>query len=396
MRTDGIMTRQLFAVKGVLFSFYALQAVLLPYLPVYFGMKGYTPVQIGWLMNIGPFVAMFAQPVWGYLSDKYNTIKRIIGLLWLFTILASVGLFLSGTFGLAFWFVMLLYFFMYPSIPLLDSLAMKSIRGTKQSYGAVRSWGSAGFSIVAILSGYMLAWIGGIEKIGYLFWALWLVPFALLMFLKERAGQEQGANADTRIRIQDIGVLLRNRMFLWFLIMILIVSIPHRLNDVWFTLYLAELGAPDTWFGLAWAVASISETLAFAWLGRHLHKYHELAVLGLTSILYAARWAAYAWIDDPSVLIALQASHSFTFALFWMATIQYAVRLVPSEMGSTGQAIVSAVFLGLAGLLGGVIGGWFKQEWGGGSMYMFGAVLSAIAAMLLYATHQYRRSRGWS
>ncbi|PYI56430.1 MFS transporter [Paenibacillus flagellatus] len=387
------MNKQLVAVKAALFSFYALQAVLLPYLPIYFEMKGYTPFQIGWLMNVGPFVAMFAQPVWGYLSDKTNTIKRIVALLWLLTIASSVGLFLSGTFGVAFWFVMLLYFFMYPSIPLLDSLTMKSIQGTGRSYGSVRTWGSAGFTAVALLSGYMLAWIGGIERMGTLFWSLWIVPFAALTMLRDEPSKGTGSGA-APVNVRDIGTLFRSGTFLWFLAMVMLVSIPHRMNDVLFTLHLSDLGAPSAWFGLAWAIASLSEIPAFALLGRKLYKYHELAVLALTALLYAVRWLAYAWIDDPAVLIALQASHSITYALFWMATIQYVVRLVPEEMGSTGQAIISAVFLGLAGLIGGIAGGWLNQEWGGAGMYAFGAALSAAAAVLLLVTRQYRRKRG--
>lgn len=379
--------RQLFAVKGAFFSFHALQAVLLPYLPIYFESKGYTAVQIGWLMNIGPFVAVFAQPVWGYLSDRFHTIKRIIGLLWLLTIAASVGMFMSGSFGAVLWFVTLLYFFMYPSIPLLDSLAMKTISGTGKTYGSVRMWGAVGFTTIAVLSGYLLALVGGIERIDYLFWSLWVIPFALLTVMKD----ERTGGSESKVRLRDIGTLFQNRMFVWFLILALLISIPHRMHDVLFTLHLSDMGAPSTWFGLAWAIASLSEIPAYMLLGKYLHRYHELAVIGLTAVLYTFRWIAYALVDDPTLLIALQASHGITFAVFWMAAIQYTVRLVPQEMGSSGQALISSVFLGLAGLIGGVAGGWFKQMWGGAGMYIFGAVLCAAAALLVYATHQYRR-----
>ncbi|WP_347834968.1 hypothetical protein [Gracilibacillus sp. JCM 18860] len=27
-------------------------------------------------MAIGPFIAIFSQPFWGYMSDKYQTVKK--------------------------------------------------------------------------------------------------------------------------------------------------------------------------------------------------------------------------------------------------------------------------------------------------------------------------------
>jgi PPP family 3-phenylpropionic acid transporter len=384
------MTGTRFATKGSLFSFYMLQAVLLPYLPVYFGLQGYSSVQIGWLMNIGPFVAVFAQPVWGYLSDKYQSIKGIIGLLWALTILSSIGLFLAGNFASALLFVMLVYFFMYPSIPLLDSLIVKSIRGTGASYGSVRLWGSAGFMTSALLSGYALTLAGGIDRIGYVFWTLWVIPFFCLFFLRDE--KQDGAGA--AIRLHDFGILFRNRMLVWFLILVLMLAIPHRINDVMLTLHLAELGASDSVLGVAWAVAALGELIAFALFGKYLRRFHELAVIGFAAVLYTIRWLATVWIDDPAMVVALQFSHLVTFALFWMAAIQYIVRIVPPELSSTGQSLISAVFLGLSGLLGGVLGGWFRQEWGGDGMFYFCSALSLFAAVLILGTRHYSRLKG--
>jgi PPP family 3-phenylpropionic acid transporter len=125
-----------------------------------------------------------------------------------------------------------------------------------------------------------------------------------------------------------------------------------------------------------------------------LRRFHELAVIGFAAVLYTIRWLATVWIDDPAMVVALQFSHLVTFALFWMAAIQYIVRIVPPELSSTGQSLISAVFLGLSGLLGGVLGGWFRQEWGGDGMFYFCSALSLFAAVLILGTRQYSRLKG--
>jgi PPP family 3-phenylpropionic acid transporter len=143
----------------------------------------------------------------------------------------------------------------------------------------------------------------------------------------------------------------------------------------------------------AWSIAAFSEIPAFAFLTRYLNRFHELALLGIVSILYAIRWAAFGLVEDPFILMFLQASHMITFAVFWIVAVQYTVRLVPGELLSTGQSVLSAVFLGLAGLTGGYVGGLIQDSWSGSGMYLSGALLAAIAAVMFLATHSYQRRK---
>lgn len=379
-------------LKGIVFAYYAVQALLLPYLPGYFGLRGYSAIQIGWLMNIGPFMAMFAQPVWGLISDRYRSLKGVILLLWGLTIVSSVGLFTLDAFPAAVLFVLLLYFFMYPAVPILDNLIVKTAQGSGRSYGSIRLWGSIGFCSVAFTSGYVLTWVGGVESVRYLFWGWWILPIALMLVFRDRPAQ-----ATSRpVQLRDMTILYRNRKLLWFLVLVLIVSIPHRMNDVMLTLLLADLGATERGLGMAWFFAGVSEIPTFALLGRYMYRFNELTVMAIAALLYSLRWIVYGSVSDPDVLIVLQAAHSITFAVFWIAAVSYLVRLVPEEFGSTGQAILSSIFLGLAGIMGGLGGGWVMELWGRTPLYYGSAVICFVGALLLYST-QYiwsRRSAG--
>jgi PPP family 3-phenylpropionic acid transporter len=379
------MKKQIWTLRGLNFSYYATTAALMPFLPIYFGLRGYSSSQIGLLMMFGPFVAIFAQPIWGYLSDRYHTSKLIIFVLWGLTITSSVGIFTTNGYGWAFLFMLLLYFFMQSSVPLLDSITIKSTLAAGMSYGSVRLWGSIGFTSVAICSGYVLDRLGGIEYVSVFYWLLWILPLGLLVFLNDQKG------SGSKISLSTLSSIVKNRPFLWFLTLVFLLMIPHRMNDGLFVLYLKDLGLNDSMAGWAWAFAALSEIPTFALLSRHMHRFHELALLGMVAVLYTIRWTLYAWITDPTVLIFMQAMHSVTFAVFWIVSVQYAVRLVPDEMRSTGQALLSAVFIGLAGIVGGFVGGFIKDHWGGHTMYMFGAVLTAIAAVLLFGTHMQSR-----
>ncbi|WP_127585139.1 MFS transporter [Paenibacillus koleovorans] len=377
-------TPPLTLIKSVLFSYYAINATLLPYLPSYFGLRGYSAVEIGWLMNIGPFMAMFASPVWGVVSDRYRALKQVILLLWALAIAASIGLFVTEAFPAALLFVLLLYFFMSPSAPLLDTLVVRTVDGSRSSYGSVRLWGSIGFCVVAFASGYVLQMIGGLSGIPYLFWSLWIIPIVLLVILKIPS-----SSSARPVRLDDIRRLLGNKRLLWFLVLLFVIAIPHRMNDVMFTLVLTEIGVSDRSLGMAWFFAALSEIPTFALLGRYMHRLNELSVMLIATLLYAIRWIFYGFVDDPAILILLQTTHAITFAAFWIAAVQFVVRLVPEELGSTGQTVLSAVFVGLAGIVGGIGGGFIMDELGKDPLYYFSSVICVIGAGMLIATRMY-------
>lgn len=372
------LTSRLWKIRWIVAAYYATNAILLPYLSIYFKSEGYSDAQIGLLLMAGPFFAIFAQPLWGYLSDRTRKTKRIIFFLWILTILSSIGLFTAGSYGTTFIFIVMLYIFVIPSTPLLDSIAIKSSLAAGKSYGSVRMWGSAGFACIAITSGFILSRIGGIQHISYIYWSIWVIALLLLMLLKDEGG------VSSRLSLVQLKELMKNKEFLWFLVIVFMIMVPHRMNDGLFTLYLQELGGSDKMAGWSWAFATLGEIPAFALFGNYLYRYHETSLLGLVALLYTVRWILYAWIHDPVVLMLLQFSHMVTFGIFWITAVRYAVRLVPDTMRSTGQALLSAVFLGVAGITGGSAGGWIMNRWNGSAAYLCGAGLTFLAALLLF------------
>src|SRR5690625_6051874 len=102
-------------LKVLLFNFYATNTIIVSFLPLYLQYKGLSGKEIGWVLAIGPLVSIFSQPFWGYMSDKYKTVKRII-------LLCALMLLITG----------LIFFQMNELIPILMMGAIfldrKSIR----------------------------------------------------------------------------------------------------------------------------------------------------------------------------------------------------------------------------------------------------------------------------
>ncbi len=79
----------LLPLKTLLFSFHAANTIILSFLPLYLQYKGFNGTEIGWVLATGPLVSIFSQPFWGYMSDKYKTVQKML-------LICVVGLLISS------------------------------------------------------------------------------------------------------------------------------------------------------------------------------------------------------------------------------------------------------------------------------------------------------------
>jgi PPP family 3-phenylpropionic acid transporter len=165
------------------------------------------------------------------------------------------------------------------------------------------------------------------------------------------------------------------------------------MNDVMLGLYMKDLGASDAMVGWAWALAAAVEIPIFALLGKYLYRIHEYVLIGIVGIIYTLRWFMYYVSDDPWVLLALQAGAAITFAVFWITSMHYVARILPPQLGATGFSLLSMVYLGLAGMTGGIVGGRLSDLFGGASMYLFASIASLVGGLLFLATEWRSRRR---
>lgn len=380
------MIEQDIVLKSLNFSYYATFGILLPFLPLYFATKGFSDPQIGILMMIGPFVMIFFQPLCGYLNDKYQTSRLIIFILWVLSAISSIGIVNTSSYLFTLLFVMLLFSFFISSSSILDTLTVNSAKLSSVSYGSIRLYGSAGYSIVAVVSGLLLHSIGGVKHIFYLYWVILLLPLGLLLFLKEKQGR------GISITFYDLKTMLGNKQLLWFFFLVFVLMVPQRMNDAMLPLYLRDLGAKDAMIGWSLALVGLSEIPAFLFLSRYMHKFHELIIIGIVALFYAIRWYLYGIIADPLAVTLLQVMTGVTWAVLWIISVQYIIRIVPENLRSTGLSILTMVVLGFCGITGGIVGGWVKQTFGGAQMYFLGSLVSVVAATLILGTHAcYRR-----
>lgn len=372
------MTKQssLVPLKSLIFHFHATNTIIISFLPLYLQYKELSGTEIGWILAVGPFASIFSQPFWGYLSDRYKTVKRILNLSIICMLIMSVIFFqMNGLVALlitgAFF-----YFFSSPVGALSDSLAQRRASEMGISFGSIRMWGSIGFAFSSLVVGAFLNKVG----IGYLVFPYVLFG-SLLLIISFTIKDVPTKSAP--VQLTDIGKVIKNKPFALFLLLFMLVTITHRANDSFIGIFITELGGSEDLVGTAWFVALISEAIVFFTAGFWFRKYHPMVFVIIASILYAIRWFIYGATTNPYAIIGLQVLHGITFATIYLAAFDYVSRIIPKTMQSTGHLIFYSVMFGVSGIIGSMGGGVIIDTFNSNTLYIFMGLLSTIGTFSL-------------
>lgn len=371
-----IKSKEKTALKCFSFLFYGIYGVLLPFLPLFFNAKGLRPGQISLLLAIGPLVSVATQPLWGYLSDRKNTVKKLIIIQLLAVISLGAVIFNHPNYFLLTASMFLFYFFMSPVMPLLDSLFLSTIKVTGESYGRYRMWGSLGFATVSLTAGYGLTKLG-MNHISLFFSLVTAAALVFSFFVPE------SPPVGRSVSFGKFKAALKNRELFIFLFLAAVISATNFVNDGFLGIYIRQLGGSEAKVGWAWALTALSAAPVLLLTGPLLARFHELALLSAASFFYVLRWGFFGLAADPTVLVYLQVLNSFTYPIFYVSSVSYVSRLLPIEMQATAQTLLATFISGIAGVAGYLAGGALISSFGPRVMY-FSSTAMCLAAFVAF------------
>ncbi|WP_284645570.1 MFS transporter [Paenibacillus silviterrae] len=179
------------------------------------------------------------------------------------------------------------------SIHVFKAVTLLTAKQTGKSYASYRVWGSIGFASASMLFGLLLK-ESGIPAAKRVCIAIVVMTLLFAFLLEDRKASAR------KVEFTHIFPILTSVRFLWFLILVLDVSIAHRMNDSFIVLYLKELGAPETFIGWSWLLAAASEIPVFFLLGRYGGRCKPLHGLSygiflLTALSYMQELGGVGW-----------------------------------------------------------------------------------------------------
>jgi len=375
-------------LRGFNFLYFALLAMFISFLPVYLDVQGLSPSQIGFIIGTGGFVTLIAQPLWGMISDRTKSIRKVLLVLLFFSTIIGYLLYDSSSYPQLILYAMLLYFFLMSIDPLTESLNFTIAESSGTSYGSIRTYGALGYALAALLTGYVISYFGE-HSLALLFGGIGLISFIIGWIMPD------APVTGKPVTLNSLKHFISNKETLMFLLLVFICSVPARMNDTFLGVYIRELGGSTELVGQAFFLAAGSEIIVFALSFWWMRKGKELLIISFSAVFYFLRFFLSAWITDPHILAYLQILQLLTFPVFYSAAIQYLYRIVPTEWRATGQTVLALLFFGVSGILASYVGGAVYGSFGGKTLYLSISAISFVGmlfGLILYRVYGKRLS----
>jgi PPP family 3-phenylpropionic acid transporter len=357
----------------------------LPYLSLYLSSAGLSDSAVVQVQAVVPFMSLFVPPLLGLLADARHA---RVWLLRGFSAAAALTFAMLGLAGgnAAAITVVLAAFALArsPLLALADATAHDHVRHHGGSYGRLRTWGSLGYLLAALLAGRLYE----TTSIRLMVWT----TTALLAILVACA---RGMPAATPRRetgvLDDVGRLLRTRSLWLFLAAIATGQAAGTWYDTTLALHLGHLGYGKDFLGLVVAVGVAAETVLIAVSGSVLGRFRTEHTLVAAFAVAALRW----WLLSTAtsqVTILLQAPlHAFSFGLYWVSATTLMREYAGPRASAAGQGLLTAA-VAVGSIVANLYGGPLLERGGGPLVYGVAAGLAAIAA-LFAALHAIARRR---
>lgn len=110
LRNKNNDSASLHSLKLFNFFMYGTMVIFTGFFQLYLQDIGMSKIEIGSLMAIAPFVSVFANPFWGFWSDRAGDIKRVLLIMMAGTLLLVQWVFQANTYTMIYMAMILFYF----------------------------------------------------------------------------------------------------------------------------------------------------------------------------------------------------------------------------------------------------------------------------------------------
>ena len=257
-----------------------------------------------------------------YLIKKYNidiTLKLSVG----------IGLILAVSYGftnekIVLGLITFLFGMIYFMVsPLVEGLASLFLREENIDYGKARTYGSLGFTVIGIIIGGILSYVGN-EALYYIL--IFLVALYLVfMFLpqpklvKNLSFEEPSSKKEKESLYSWV---LKDRNAILLIITVFLYQLSHTAYNNYNALYLESMNISAKWLsGVILNVSVIAEIIFFIFSKRLVKRIKPKNLMIFAGVCAIIRWGALAMFHNIYIFTIMQTFHAITFAVAHIAFI---------------------------------------------------------------------------
>jgi len=373
--------------------FYWIFHAIGAYQNVYLQSRGLSATTIGSLNSLVSFMTILIMPVWGLVSDRTGSVKRVF----IVTLAAASALFafLPDVLGLTinalplfFAYNVLIYIFLNPYKSIFDNWTIRYCADKRITYGSVRvtgsvTWCLTGLAIAPLIAAYGTEWTFRVSGGGM------LIVLLLACFTDDAEPATKPSNGERQSF--SLMQLFRSYEYTVFLVFTLFMCLVVNTYMNYIPFALKELGLEPSLYGVLTASAAILEVPMMLGSGKANSGRSLVKLIVTGALLYGTCCLLIGTVvrSFAGMLIAVFIS-GLGNGLWLACAARYVYTLVPVHMKATGQSVYAAV-TAVSGIISGLLAGVLIDSFTAMVFYRILAGISFFSALLLWAATLRRR-----
>lgn len=366
-----------YIISSQYFLYFGVMGIFLPYFNLYCYHLGFSGFQIGLLSAVRTVAMVLFSLFWGNLADRFhirkplyilfNIVSAGISIFYLYTVDFNIMLVITVFYGI----------FYSPIISFLETFTLDVLGSEKKSYGHIRVWGSISFIIIVLIFGkiidlYSIKIILVFISAGSLLQAVISIKIPYVNIVAKKLSIKKKPK-----------VFFTKRIVVFFVCAFLML-VSHGTYYGFFSIHLKNLGYGNTFIGIAWALAAISEITVMLKSDLIFKKYSMENVLVFSFMVASIRWFILFFARSPSAILISQVLHAVTYGTFHIASILYIDSLTPDRAKTFGQSVNNAVTYGLGLMVGFFLNGYLYEITGSFILFIISGSIAFAAGLLLW------------
>lgn len=358
---------RLFVLYG---AFFAGQAVYDSYMSLHLSQSGFSQSQIGWAMSMATAFLLFAQPVWGRISDGATNKNNVLRVMYLCSALVAIGFYFANAPWLMAVLLVALFAFFSAAIPLNDDVIANISGNIGWDFGKVRMGGSIGYALV---SAVIASFVGQNYRSAFLWFAACMLACFVVSLRVEPVAGGRSKKEKTSYK-----VLLQNKPLMGMILFNFLFWMGLNFFYSFYPLHFVAIGGTNVgWMMLACTCVEIPCMFIMGWLVKRFGVRNMMLAAGLITTL---RWLGLAVITNPTLAILLNLTHGFCYAAITYCLVQYINTAVPESLRASSQSLNNLAGIIASRFVVGLVGGMASDAFGSP------AVLYALSGMMLLAS----------
>lgn len=353
--------------------YYGTTSIYFGFLVMFLTEKGYSSFECGLFNTLVSIASLVVQPLAGYLTDTYITIKKYLVIASIAAIVFTFSLPLTVQMPvLAACCAFLMSAIINPCAFLADTWAV-TLREDNPNidYGKNRSGGSIGYFLVSMIAGELIAPFG-YNTLFAIHMALFAVYLVIILQIpsvpcRNRAKQDETPQEEKEEEEekeekgyslpQIIRMLAKNRAYMLFLVSAVFYFIGMRAFSANVTYKVLDLNGGDSAMGTALAVGAVFEVPFLFIINYCIHRF-KLSYLYLLSVLsIVLRGVLMAAAPSMPLLYLSQMLQASSYGIYVAVSLEIVSRIVPASIRTTSITFMVAMTSGLGAIIGIFFGG---------------------------------------